>query len=172
MVKWILIEILEVPAERSRGRHNPRAVRSRGKLFPIKPKRSEPADPHPALNYDDCIRIVPPDRLCKIMREAADRRRKSARPDEERPPSQPTKLTGAPMFDPGGPPTCRGSTTPETTTWLKPPSLNGSPSSATSFDMDKATAEMPKVNGIDLVGHLPRNRPFCRQNSTINQRDG
>jgi hypothetical protein len=76
MVKWILIEILEVPAERSRGRHNPRVVRSRGKLFPIKPKRSEPADPHPAINYDDCIRIVPPDRLCKIMREAADRRRK------------------------------------------------------------------------------------------------
>jgi hypothetical protein len=76
MVKWILIEILEVPAERSRGRHNPRVVRSRGRLFPTKPPRSEPVGPCPALNYEDCIRIVPPDRLCKIMREAADHRRK------------------------------------------------------------------------------------------------
>ena len=25
---------------------------------------------------------------------------------------------------------------------------------------------------IVLVGHLPRDRPFCRQNSMINQRDG
>ena len=33
MVKWILIEILAEPAERSRGRHNPRVVKRKMSTF-------------------------------------------------------------------------------------------------------------------------------------------
>ena len=57
MVKWILIEILAVPAERSRGRHNPRVVKRKMSNFPTK---SRSATPVQRFRYDEHIVIVAP----------------------------------------------------------------------------------------------------------------
>ena len=58
MVELILIEIVAVPAERSRGRHNPRAVKRKMSGFPTK-ARAAPA-PRPVYSYGDHIRVVAP----------------------------------------------------------------------------------------------------------------
>jgi hypothetical protein len=58
MVKWILIEILAVPAERSRGRHNPRVVKRKMSNFPTKSRSAARAAP--CLRYDEHIVIVAP----------------------------------------------------------------------------------------------------------------
>ena len=57
MVKWILIEILAEPAERSRGRHNPRVVKRKMSNFPTK---SRSATPVQRFRYDEHIVIVAP----------------------------------------------------------------------------------------------------------------
>ena len=54
----VLIEILAVPAERSRGRHNPRVVKRKMSSFPTK-ARAAPGARQP-LHYPDHIRIVAP----------------------------------------------------------------------------------------------------------------
>jgi hypothetical protein len=58
MVELILIEITAVPAERSRGRHNPRVVKRKMSRFPTK-SRAAPAPRH-RFRYDAPIRIVAP----------------------------------------------------------------------------------------------------------------
>lgn len=58
MGEFILIEIIAAPAEQSRGRHNPRAVKRKLSNFPTK-ARAAPA-PHQVFHYDDLIRIVAP----------------------------------------------------------------------------------------------------------------
>ena len=54
----ILIEIIAVPAERSRGRHNPRVVKRKMSSFPTK-ARATPA-PSQVFRYAEHIRIVAP----------------------------------------------------------------------------------------------------------------
>jgi hypothetical protein len=56
MHELILIEIIAVPAERSRGRHNPRVVKRKMSRFPTK-ARAAPA-PSQAFCYADHIRVV------------------------------------------------------------------------------------------------------------------
>ena len=58
MTKLILIEILAVPAERSRGRHNPRVVKRKMSNFPTKSRSA--ASAAPCLRYDEHIVIVAP----------------------------------------------------------------------------------------------------------------
>ena len=58
MVELVLIEITTVPAERSRGRHNPRVVKRKMSSFPTK-SRAAPAPRH-VFRYDEHIRIVAP----------------------------------------------------------------------------------------------------------------
>jgi hypothetical protein len=58
MHELILIEILAVPAECSRGRHNPRVVKRKMSRFPTK-ARAAPLSGQ-AFRYEDHIRIVAP----------------------------------------------------------------------------------------------------------------
>ena len=58
MVELVLIEITTVPAERSRGRHNPRVVKRKMSSFPTK-SRAAPAPRH-VFRYGEHIRIVAP----------------------------------------------------------------------------------------------------------------
>jgi hypothetical protein len=60
MRELILIEILAEPAERSRGRHNPRVVKRKMSSFPTK-ARAAPLSGQ-VFRYEDHIRVVaPPD---------------------------------------------------------------------------------------------------------------
>jgi hypothetical protein len=54
----VLIEILAVPAERSRGRHNPRVVKRKMSNFPTKARAAPSAGQ--VIRYRDHIRIVAP----------------------------------------------------------------------------------------------------------------
>jgi hypothetical protein len=54
----IVIEILAVPAEQSRGRHNPRVVKRKMSNFPTKARAAPP--PRQVFRYDEHIRIVAP----------------------------------------------------------------------------------------------------------------
>jgi hypothetical protein len=54
----ILIEIVAVPAERSRGRHHPRVVKRKMSRFPTK-ARAAPA-PGRVFRYAEHIRVVAP----------------------------------------------------------------------------------------------------------------
>ena len=58
MTELILIEIAAVPAERSRGRHNPRVVKRKMSNFPTKSRSTARAAP--ALRYHEHIVIVAP----------------------------------------------------------------------------------------------------------------
>jgi hypothetical protein len=58
MTELILIEILAVPAERSRGRHNPRVVKRKMSNFPTKSHCA--TSTAPCLRYDKHIVIVAP----------------------------------------------------------------------------------------------------------------
>lgn len=58
MQHLVLVEILAVPAEQSRGRHNPRVVKRKMSSFPTK-ARAAPS-PRQVICYRDCIRIIPP----------------------------------------------------------------------------------------------------------------
>jgi hypothetical protein len=60
MRELILLEILAVPAERSRGRHNPRVVKRKMSSFPTKARAAPPSGR--VLRYEDHVRVVaPPD---------------------------------------------------------------------------------------------------------------
>ena len=59
MVELILIEILAVPAERSRGKHRPREVKRKMSSFPTK-SRAAPV-PRQVFHYGEQIRIVAPE---------------------------------------------------------------------------------------------------------------
>ena len=58
MQQLVLVEILAVPAEQSRGRHNPRAVKRKMSSFPTKARAAPSA--RQVIRYPDCIRIIPP----------------------------------------------------------------------------------------------------------------
>jgi hypothetical protein len=58
MRELILLEIIAVPAERSRGRHNPRVVKRKMSGFPTK-ARAAPSSGR-AFRYEDHIRVVAP----------------------------------------------------------------------------------------------------------------
>jgi len=58
MAELILLEILALPAERSRGRHNPRVIKRKMSNFPTR-ARAAPA-PQQVFQYEDHIRIVAP----------------------------------------------------------------------------------------------------------------
>jgi hypothetical protein len=60
MTELILIEIAAVPAERSRGRHNPRVVKRKMSNFPTKSRSAARATPVQCLRYDEHIVIVAP----------------------------------------------------------------------------------------------------------------
>ena len=97
MAKWILVEILAVPAESSRGRHNPRLVKRRAGGFPAKPRATAPAARAcQTVRYADCVRIVPPAKPTRTARKGSERkpvarkpttrtarRRPATRPDPE-----------------------------------------------------------------------------------------
>lgn len=56
MAELIRLEIIAVPAERSRGRHNPRAVKRKMSNFPTKSRATAP--PAQRFHYEDHIRVV------------------------------------------------------------------------------------------------------------------
>lgn len=58
MVELILIEIVALPAERSRGRHNPRVVKRKMSSFPTKARAAPPL--RQVFRYEEHIRIVAP----------------------------------------------------------------------------------------------------------------
>ena len=60
MTELILIEILAVPAEHSRGRHNPRVVKRKMSNFPTKSRSAASAAPSQCLRYDAHIVVVAP----------------------------------------------------------------------------------------------------------------
>jgi hypothetical protein len=59
MRELILLEILAAPAERGRGRHNPRVVKRKMSSFPTKARAAPP--PGRMFRYEDHVRVVPPD---------------------------------------------------------------------------------------------------------------
>lgn len=59
MVELILVEIMAVPVERSRGKHRPRVVKRKMSSFPTK-SRAAPV-PQQVFHYDEHIRIVAPE---------------------------------------------------------------------------------------------------------------
>jgi hypothetical protein len=60
MTEVILIEIVAVPAERSRGRHNPRVVKRKMSNFPTRSRSAASAAPAQRFRYDEHIVIVAP----------------------------------------------------------------------------------------------------------------
>ena len=60
MTEVILIEIVAVPAERSRGRHNPRVVKRKMSNFPTKSRSAASAAQSQRFRYDEHIVIVAP----------------------------------------------------------------------------------------------------------------
>ena len=58
MVELIRLEIVAVPAEQSRGRHNPRVVKRKMSGFPTK-ARAAPA-PRQVFCYEERVRIIAP----------------------------------------------------------------------------------------------------------------
>ena len=92
MSELVLIEILAVPAEQSRGRHNPRAVKRKMSNFPTK-ARAAPI-PHQVLRYEDHIRVVTPPVPAPPARQA---------PPQRRPPTKwrPPQAAAKPRCPPG-----------------------------------------------------------------------
>jgi hypothetical protein len=60
MHELILIEIIAVPAERSRGRHNPRVVKRKMSIFPTKARAAPGPPAQQRFQYRDHIQIVAP----------------------------------------------------------------------------------------------------------------
>lgn len=69
MLALVLIEIRAVPAERSRGRHNPRAVKRKISRFPTR-CRAAPGDGC-RWRYEEHIRVQPPARSKPAVPTAA-----------------------------------------------------------------------------------------------------
>ena len=60
MIEVNLIEIVAVPAERSRGWHNPRVVKRKMSNFPTRSRSAASAAPSQRFRYDEHIVIVAP----------------------------------------------------------------------------------------------------------------
>jgi hypothetical protein len=65
----ILIEILAVPADRSRGRHNPRVVKRKMSNFPTKARAAPGPSSRQVVHYQDHIRVIAPlaPRTCEAV---------------------------------------------------------------------------------------------------------
>ncbi len=59
MVELVLVELIAVPAEQSRGRHNPRAVKRKMSTFPTKARAAPTAKGR--ISDAACIQIVAPE---------------------------------------------------------------------------------------------------------------
>jgi hypothetical protein len=81
----VLIEILAVPAERSRGRHNPRVVKRKMSSFPTKARAAPSAAQ--VIRYRDHIRILAP----AEDRAAQPSPRPRPPPEPPRPPAPPCR---------------------------------------------------------------------------------
>jgi hypothetical protein len=80
----VLIEIIAVPAERSRGRHNPRVVKRKMSSFPTK-ARAAPGPPSTQrFHYGDHVRIVAPAVAATDPAIAAPKRRRACQPRADR----------------------------------------------------------------------------------------
>ena len=107
MHELILLEIIAVPAERSRGRHNPRVVKRKMSSFPTK-ARATPA-PSQVFRYAEHIRVVAPpvsspaDRVPPPAALMPDRQGADPGRLQRRPATHP----GWSMSAPGGPAACR-----------------------------------------------------------------
>jgi hypothetical protein len=92
MHELILIEIIAVPAERSRGRHNPRVVKRKMSSFPTKARAAPPSGQ--VFRYENHIRVVAP------PGPPADQAPTRAAPPEARPERcRPRKGSAAPTND-------------------------------------------------------------------------
>ena len=60
MHEFVLLEILASPAERSRGRHNPRVVERKMSGFPTEARAAPGPPPSRRFHYRDHVRIVAP----------------------------------------------------------------------------------------------------------------
>ena len=60
MNELVLIEILALPAEKSRGRHNPRAVKRKMSNFPTKARAAPASSARPGQHHAQHIQIVAP----------------------------------------------------------------------------------------------------------------
>ena len=60
MHELVLIEIIAVPAERSRGRHNPRVVKRKMSNFPTKARAAPTSSPGSLFHYQEHVRVVAP----------------------------------------------------------------------------------------------------------------
>ena len=60
MMALLLLEIIAVPAEQSRGRHNPRVVKRKMSKFPTKARAAPASSARPRLRYTRHIQIVAP----------------------------------------------------------------------------------------------------------------
>ena len=80
MHELVLVEIIALPAERSRGRHNPRVVKRKMSGFPTK-ARAAPGPPScRRFQYGDHVRIVAPAVAETDPAMAAPRRRRACQP--------------------------------------------------------------------------------------------
>src|SRR3954447_2178918 len=92
MHELVMIEIIAAPAERSRGRHNPRVVKRKMSGFPTKARAAPPSGR--VFRYEDHIRAVAP------PAPPADQAPMPAAPPEARPKRcRPSKASAAPSDD-------------------------------------------------------------------------
>jgi hypothetical protein len=80
----ILLEILALPAERSRGRHNPRVVKRKMSGFPTKARAAPGPPPGRRFQYGDHIRIVAPVLAEADPTRAAPKCRRACQPRADR----------------------------------------------------------------------------------------
>lgn len=93
MAEFILIEILAVPAERSRGRHNPRAIKRKMSNFPTRARAAPAAAARQVFQYEDHIRIVAPVVAPAVAPAVAPGRDETARPTTTAHPRRPRRRT-------------------------------------------------------------------------------
>jgi hypothetical protein len=84
MHELVMIEILALPAERSRGRHNPRVVKRKMSGFPTKARAAPGPPPGRRFQYRDHIRIVAPVLAETDPTRAAPKCRRTCQPRADR----------------------------------------------------------------------------------------
>jgi hypothetical protein len=80
----ILIEIIAMPAERSRGRHNPRVIKRKMSNFPTKARAAPGPPPCRRSQYRDHVRIVAPAVAETAPAMAAPKRRRACKARADR----------------------------------------------------------------------------------------
>src|SRR4051812_11416422 len=87
MVELIRLEIVAVPAEQSRGRHNPRVVKRKMSSFPTKARAV--ASSRPVFRSEEHIRIVAPVGMPEFRAPPAALRQQRSKRDRTSPPHRP-----------------------------------------------------------------------------------